>query len=73
MCTFYACFGELTGKGNGEMTGKSPILSKPSNADLPGTPDLQLEGETRKDESVILSCALNDAGHPRASHFVWER
>jgi len=40
---------------------------------LPGTPDLQLEGETRKDESVILSCALNDAGHPRASHFVWER
>ena len=22
MCTFYACFGELIGKGNGEMTGK---------------------------------------------------
>jgi len=40
---------------------------------LPGTPDLQLEGETRKDESVILSCSLNDPGHPRASHFVWER
>jgi len=40
---------------------------------LPGLPDLQLEGETRKDKSVILSCSLNDPGHPRASHFVWER
>merc|ERR1712130_1072448 len=39
---------------------------------LPGLPDLQLEGETRKDNSVILSCSLNDPGHPRASHFVWE-
>ena len=49
------------------------LLSEFCNADLPGLPDLQLEGETRKDNSVILSCSLNDPGHPRASHFVWER
>merc|ERR1719153_1259245 len=40
---------------------------------LPGMPDLQLEGDTRKGNSVTLFCILIDPGHPKASRFVWTR
>ena len=40
-------------------------------SDLPGEPVLEVEGTLVKGEEVVLSCGLEDRGHPEASQFVW--
>ena len=42
-----------------------------SPSDLPGEPVLDVEGDMVKGEEVVLTCRLDDRGHPEASEFVW--
>ena len=32
---------------------------------------MEMEGDMVKGEEVVLTCRLDDRGHPEASQFVW--
>ena len=42
-------------------------------SDLPGCPQILLNGPTLKGGNVDLLCNLEDPGHPDPSHFVWKK